>query len=294
MTSHLSIIGAGYTGLRLAALAVGLGYEVLGTTRSESSRIPLKTVGATALRWDIVEDEGTPPAGLFGPDTAVVYSVPTLFDDPAEQRHVAPVARALEAARDAGCDRFVYLSSTSVYGDHQGEWIDEESERRPTSPVGIMRRDIEDCVLGFEGLPTDVVRIVGIYGPGRTLDRYIARGRYKLVGGGEKLTNRIHVDDLTRIILAVIEKGPVEPRAYIAADGNPRRVVELVDWMVENLGIERPDEVSLAEYRSQRGENAAARWENTYLARNTRVIEELSVHLHYPDVICGYEAIFGC
>jgi nucleoside-diphosphate-sugar epimerase len=227
-----------------------------------------------------------------------VYSIPTLFDgwEPAQgdglPRHVQPVARVATTAKSEGCDRFIYLSSTSVYGDHDGEWVDEDSERRPTSPVGKMRRDIEDYVLGLDDWNANVVRIVGIYGPGRTLDRYVAGGRYKLVDGGHKLSNRIHVDDLAGIVLAVAGRAPTGARAYLAADGHPVRVVDLVDWMVEHLGIERPAEVTLDEYRAERGENAAARWQNTYRARNERVTRELSYALRYPTVIDGYEAIF--
>lgn len=295
---RLMIIGAGYTGLRIARLASESGLEVIATTRSRKQAEALRQVGARILNWDVLEDDPGELADWMGRGTVVVYSIPTLFDgwESAEEgllRHVEPVARVLRKASAEGCDRFIYLSSTSVYGDHGGAWVDEDSDRRPTSPMGKMRRDIEDYVLGVDDWNTNVVRIVGIYGPERTLDRYIAGGRYKLVDGGEKVSNRVHVEDLARIVLTVAEKAPDGHRAYIASDGHPTRVVDLVDWMVEHLGIERPEEVSLQEYAAQRGENAAARWQNTYRARNRRVVDELGYELRYPMVIDGYRAIFG-
>ena len=290
----LLIIGAGYTGIRLAARGMAEGHEVVGTTRSSETLIELDEMGGTGVRFDVLADDPSDVlAEHLGPDTSIVYSVPTLFDDPQEGRHTEPVEAVLQAAREAGCRRFVYLSSTSVYGDHDGEPVTEDSARRPSSPVGKMRRDIEDVVLGFGDIDTKVIRIVGIYGPGRTLDRYVSRGRYKLVDGGQKLTNRIHVDDLGRLILAVVTRAPGGARAYVATDGNPVRVVDLVDWMVEHLGIERPEEVSLEAYRRERGENAAARWRNTYLARNDRVVEELGFEFEFPTVIDGYRDIFA-
>ncbi len=291
------IIGAGYTGLRIARLAAARGLEVVGTTRSEEKVRQLEEIGAKGVNWDVLEDDTGELAGWMGPGTVVVYSIPTIFDgwEPGGDglaRHVEPVARVMKATKSEGCDRFIYLSSTSVYGDHDGEWVDEDSERRPTSPMGKMRRDIEDFVLSADGGNANVVRIVGIYGPGRTLDRYVQMGRYKLVDGGQKVSNRVHVEDLAGIVLAVAEKAPEGTRAYIASDGHPTRVVDLVDWMVEHLGIERPEEVSLEEYAAQRGENAAARWKNTYRACNDRVREELGYQFRYPTAIDGYQSIF--
>lgn len=271
MTQHLLIIGAGYTGLRIARLAIEQGYAVTATTRDAERISELGELGAETLRWSIGDD----PSVLPDAD-AVIYSVPPT-DEPAPLRVLAEGRR------------FVYLSSTSVYGDYDEQVVTEDSERRPTSPVGMARKAIEDELLSVGG-DVCIVRIVGIYGPGRTLDRYLAGGRYKLVDGGQKLTNRIHVDDLARIVLAVVRRGTAG-EAYIAADGSPVRVHELVDWLVEHLGIERPPEVSLEQYRAERGDNAAERWANSYIASNRKIIEELGVELQYRNAFEGYAAI---
>lgn len=298
MTGHLTIIGSGYTGTRLAWEARDRGWGVAGTTRSEETAAALREVGARALEWHADGTGEEELASTLERSDSVVYSVPTLYSDYESPdgpiRHVEPVHRALGFAIEGGVERFVYLSSTSVYGNHDGEWVDEETATNPSSPNGKMRRDIEEHVLSRgDELNTYVARLVGIYGPGRTMLDYVASGRYKLVDGGTKPTNRVHVDDIVGSILAVIDRAPSGSRLYNVSDGNPKTVAEVVDWLVEHQGIERPSEVSLEEYRRERGENAAARWENTYRVSNQRLVEELGVEFEYSDVFEGYEAIFG-
>ena len=299
MSRRLLIIGAGYTGTRLARAGRDRGWEVVGTTRSTETVDVLEAIGATAVEWDVLEDEVEALADHVDAETHVVYSIPTLYreweaGDGGEPRHVAPAKRVLEMAEREGAARFIYLSSTSVYGDHDGAWVDEETPTDPVSPNGKMRRDIEELVLAPERqIPTNVARLVGIYGPGRTMLKYIEGGRYKLVDGGVKPTNRVHVDDIVRSLVAIVERAPDGARLYNVSDGDPKTVAEVVDWLVERHGIERPPEISLEEYREMRGPNAAARWENTYRVSNARLVEELGVELAYPDVFAGYEAIFA-
>lgn len=279
MKHRLLIVGAGYTGSRIVEQAADAGWDVAATTRSEPRRRELGELGAQVLAWSA--EDGI--AGLPLDDSPdVVYSVP-----PTDA--ITP-ADIVEIARRSG--RFVYLSSTSVYGNYEEGEVDEESPRRPTSPAGKARLEIEDALLA-SGLDAQIVRIVGIYGPGRTLDRYLAGGRYKLVDGGQKLTNRIHVDDLARVVLAVVERAADGPCAYIAADGHPVRVRDLVDWLIANQGIDRPPEVTLEQYRAERGDDAAERWANSYTANNHRIREDLGVRLQFPDVYAGYAAIFA-
>ena len=297
---RIVIVGAGYTGQRLAGVARRGGWDVLATTRSVERSMRLEALGGRAVSWRAEDGLGGLNA-VIEPGDVIVWSVPPT--KPGME------LKAALAAREAGARRFIYLSSTSVYGDHEGRWVDEDSQRNPISAAGKARKEIEDALLGLDW-STNVVRIVGIYGPGseahderngsqrseepkrRTLYDYIAAGRYALVDGGHRPTNRIHVDDLARVILAVAERAPEGPRAYIASDGTPTPVRELVDWFVEHLGMERPPEPSLGEYEASRGARAADRWRSSYRASNRRICEELGVELLYPDAFAGYAAIF--
>lgn len=303
MTQRLVIVGAGYTGLRLAERAIDEGMEVVGTTRSDETEAALESLGATVRRWD-AEDGVAALEASVASGSAVVYSVPTLFSDyegpgegagegNGEARHVTPVTDVLALAEGAGAERFIYLSSTSVYGDHEGAWVDEEDACEPTAPIGKMRRDIERAVLGHDGgVTTNVARLVGIYGPGRTLARYIESGRYQIVDR-DKPTNRIHVDDIVTSVMAMIERGGEQNRLFNVSDGNPKKVGEVVDWLVREYGLEAPGETSLEAYAEKRSENAVARWANTYRVDNSRLLEELDVELAYPTVFDGYREILG-
>lgn len=251
------------------------------------------------MRWDVLEDSAQSLEAAIDPASPVIYSVPTLFDgyEPGGEelpRHVEPVESVIGAAEAAGASRFIYLSSTSVYGDHDGAWVDETTPTAPTSPMGKMRRDIEEHVLERDtSMDVNVARLVGIYGPDRTMADFIERGLYRLVDGGTKPTNRIHVADIVGGLMALIERGPEGARLYNFSDGHPRSAAEVVGWLVDRLGLERPESVSMEEYAQERSENAVARWRNTYRVSNRRLVDELDYEFQYPDVFAGLEAIYA-
>jgi nucleoside-diphosphate-sugar epimerase len=299
MTEKLIVLGCGYTGCRVAREAAERGMEVVGTSRDDETLHKLRDIGVTPIKWDVLKDDVRGIEQHLGPETALVYSIPTIYreyDDEREgvPRHVVPVKKVMLAAEEQGLDRFIYLSSTSVYGDHGGDWVDETTSTDPASPYGRMREDIENYVLSASvGFPANVARLVGIYGPDRTILDYMKSGRYKLVDGGTKPTNRIHVDDIVESVLAMVTRGSSQSRVYNVCDGHPLRVVDLVDFLVKHLGVERPTVVSLEEYAEQRGPNVAARWKSMYRCKNERLTEELGVELKHPTALDGYRAIFG-
>ncbi len=308
LPSHVVIVGAGYTGQRLATqlLQESSSCEIWLTSRNPSENLQafqdherVHLVELDLLSESLAQDLES--IAFPGPDTWVVYSAPTLYrtyePEPLASgvsRHVQPLAAVSRWCQ--ACAGFIYLSSTSVYGDHQGDWVDEESERRPESALGKMRRDLEDYVLTTFASRAphsalNVARIVGIYGPGRTLLEYIQRGRYKLVDGGEKITNRVHVDDIVRALLAMMEHGKPGAQVYNVSDGHPLSVRELVDFLVENQGITRPEEVSLEEYAESRGPNVASRWKTTYCCKNNKLRDTLGWEPQYKTALEGLAAI---
>lgn len=299
MVERIVIVGTGYVGLELARQALERGFSVIGTSRSPQTSEKLIEMGAQALRFDVLDDPVEKLSEVLDEHAAVVYSVPTVYRDYEEAdtgmaRHVEPVDRVLQTSARAGVERFVYLSSTSVYGDQEGGWVDENTPRAPTSPYGKMRRDIENQVLDYSrDMAVNIARLVGIYGPGRTILEYMKTGRYKLVDGGKKPTNRVHVYDIAQSILAMIERAPQGGRVYNVCDGDPRTVAELVDFLVDRLDIDRPEEVSFEQYAKTRGPNVAARWKNTYRCSSNRLVDDLGVSLRYPNVLEGYRSIFG-
>lgn len=300
MLQRLLVLGAGFTGMELIRQASAAGYDVLGTSRTDSRLDAIEAAGATALRWDVLDDDPEVLKPWLGAHTTVVYSIPTLYEtyeeatEGALPRHVAPVDAVLKVCAARGAARFIYLSATSVYGGYDGAWVDELTVRQPTSPYGKMRRDIEDCAASYsEVMPINIARIVGIYGPGRTLIDYIQRGKYTLVNR-DKITNRVHVEDIAASVLAMADRAPERGlRVYNVTDGQPKTVGALVDFLVDTLGIEPPPEEPLEAYAERVGPNAASRWANTIRCSNRRLVEELGVELRYPDVFAGYRALIA-
>jgi nucleoside-diphosphate-sugar epimerase len=293
------LLGPGYSCQALARRASEAGYPLFGSARTAESGAALDAAGITPFSWDASRTLPGPEHLELPPGCAVVYSVPTLFEsyEPAAPgalaRHVEPVEAALQWAieRDAHC--FIYLSSSSVYGDHQGAEVDESSACSPISPYGHMRLDIERHLLDrVAPLDVYVARLVGIYGPGRTIVDSIRAGRYRVVDP-TKPTNRIHVEDIAQTLLALIERGPRGPRLYNVCDGSPVPVGELIDVLVEEFGVEPPPSETIEQVRARAGVNSASRWEASYRCLNQRMISELGITLRYPDAIAGYRAILS-
>lgn len=292
------ILGTGFTGKELTRLGRNSGYDIVGTTRNDDTAEFLDNQGATAIDWS-VDDALDDVADHLDPSTTVVYSIPTLFrdyqasDDAQLARHIRPVADVIEVCREHNIQRFIYLSSTSVYGDHDGSWVDETSPREPTSPVGKMRCDIEDHLLAQDtDFPINIARLVGIYGPGRTLVDYIQSGRYTLLSDDKQISNRVHVHDIARAIIAMIERGTPQHRVFNVTDGRPQPTRDLVEFICNQTGIDLPPEETLDEYIERvDNPNAIARKKNTIRVLNDRLRGELNFSLVYPDVFSGYEDI---
>jgi nucleoside-diphosphate-sugar epimerase len=294
-TKTMVIVGAGYTGQELARLAKEAGFDVVATTRDAKKAATLQDLGARPIIWD-VDDDLTPLKPYLTDGAYLIYSVPTLFQtyrgDDTPPRHVAPVERLIEACEQGDVARFIYLSSTSVYGDHRGEWVDENTELRPNSSYGKMRADIEGFLMDAQvSFPITVARLGGIYGPGRTLAEYMRKGRYTLIDGGKKVTNRIHVHDVARAILTIIDKGPDEHRIFNFTDGHPQPARDVVEFVCEQTSLDWPPEETIEEYaRRTDNPNRLARRTNAIRVLNERLRRELDFELVYPDVFAGYQA----
>ena len=295
MKRTLLIIGSGYVGTKLASRALDMGWRVVVTTRDASNLDHLQ--GATIVAWDILKDAPTALASYMGASTSMVYSIPTLMrtyeppDAQGDAPHLTPVKALLACAEAEGLERCIYLSSTSVYGDQAGRWVDEQTPPQPNAALGKMRAELEALFLSQSWTRAFVGRIVGIYGPGRTLVDYLQRGRYQLVDGGQKRTNRIHVDDIVTSIMAMLEHQEHRSRVYNLCDGHPVTVRELVAFLVEHTSLTWPEEVDMETYASTRPASVVARWKNSYLCRNDRLVHELGVTLQYPTVLDGYRAM---
>lgn len=227
------IIGCGYTGAGLAGRLAETGVHVVGTGTGPEAPADLP------VAWRQLDLLADGPLELpEAADAVVYYMVSTLtrrYDGEARP-HLAPLSRCIGALERQPPRRLVYLSSTSVYGDRAGAWVDEASPVQPASPWGRMRVELERSVWQFgeeRGVSCTVVRLPEIYGPGRgPLERL--RSGY-VVRAPERYSNRIHIDDLA-LVLQELGKRPA-PDLLLVADDEPAPTLEVYRFAAERLGM---------------------------------------------------------
>jgi len=286
------ILGCGYTGLRLARRLSRAGHSVAGTSRSDERARRLEEAGVRPLVLDVGRPEGLRALEGEAPDVCF-YLVPPLREEgpDGETRYRNPTVDVVKALRRAPLEAFVYGSSTSVYGDRGGEWVDESAVPRPDAPAGRARLEAERSVLraGWEwDCRPRIGRIGGIYGPGRTLRRSIREGRYRIVEGLEAWSNRIHVDDLAAGLEAIWTRGE-NGRVYNLVDDEPHRSEDFARLVAELAGLEL-ETLGPEEARERDSESRWARKVGSKRVSNRRLREELEVELAYPTFREGVPA----
>ena len=293
--SRVLILGCGYTGRRLARRLVDAGHEVTGTARSPEGLDAVESTGARPLRLDVADPESVAGLQSAAPE-ACFYSIPPLDSeasgDGSDGSATPGIDRVMETLARAPLECFVYISSTSVYGDRGGEWVDESTVPEPDSPTGRARLAAERSVLRHgwvhDARPR-IVRPAGIYGPGRTLRRRLEERGYHLIEGLNPVSNRIHVDDLAAILEAVWKRG-ANNRVYNACDDEPHPSADYARFTAGLLGIEEIPTLTAEEAREHYSESALARKLGSKRVSNRRVRQELEVELSYPTYREGVPA----
>ncbi|AZB71692.1 SDR family oxidoreductase [Synechococcus elongatus] len=273
------ILGGGYTGQHLAQLLTEQAISVLATTRS--GQWPLNLPCLTF-------DASTTPPLLPNPDilagvTHVLSTIPPLSDgrDPV----LATLLPTLQQLPLQWCG---YLSTTGVYGDTQGAWVDEESPLQSTNRRSQQRIAIE-AQWQASGLPAHIFRLPGIYGPGRSSFDRLRRGdNQRLLKPGHVFC-RIHVDDIAAALWASMQH-PNPGRVYNVSDDCPCEPALLIEEAARLMDLELPpaqpfDAVELSPM-------AASFWSECRRVRNDRLKQELGVQLRYPSYREGLAAIW--
>jgi nucleoside-diphosphate-sugar epimerase len=274
----LLTLGHGYSAARLAA-SLPAGWRVLGTTRSAAKAEAMRMAGFEPVAWDAA---GAVDAAIAAAGHLLVSLAPDADGDPVLARHAA----ALAAARP----RWVgYLSTTGVYGDRQGGWVDETSPLAPVNDRGRWRVAAEAAWLA-SGLPVHVFRLAGIYGPGRSAFDRLREGRAQRIVRPGQVFSRIHVDDLAAVLRASMAQ-PRPGRVYNVADDAPAPPQQVVVHAAALLGVPPPPEVAFED--ADLSPMARSFYAESKRVANRRIREELGVELAYPDYRAGLAAILA-
>jgi nucleoside-diphosphate-sugar epimerase len=279
------IFGVGYTGLALARSLVDDGWQVAGTCRDADGCAALERAGVRAFVFDRdhpLEDA----AGALGVATHLLSSVPPdEAGDPALDIHARDIAHA-DAIEWIG-----YLSTTGVYGNHRGLWVDEDTPLTPSGERGMRRVAAERQWMNYwwgHGIPVHAFRLAGIYGPGRSTLDAVRAGTAKRIDKPGHVFSRIHVDDIVAVLRASIAR-PNGGQAYNVCDDRAAPPAEVVEYACRLLGREPPPLVAYVDA----GLSPMARsfYDDNKRVRNDRIGQELGVSLRYPDYEAGLRAI---
>ncbi|WP_280585694.1 NAD-dependent epimerase/dehydratase family protein [Halorubrum sp. Boch-26] len=295
------IVGCGYVGLELAAQLADRGHAVTGVRRSDAGLDAIGAVGTeitesggkAAGTVDAVRADATDPGSLNAlPDAdAVVFAASSggRGADAAREVYVDGLRNVIEAydGRPSPPDRLVYTSSTGVYGDHDGAWVDEETPIEPTTEKTRVLAEAEQIALEAAddaGIDGTVARFAGLYGPGRyRLERYIEGP----VTAG--YLNMVHRDDAAGAIRYFFEADAARGESVVVVDDEPVDKHLFADWLAGECGVPRPAKRSKAERIAAGDLSAAAerRIRTSKRCSNDR-LRALGYEFAYPTFREGY------
>lgn len=270
MTTLLSL-GHGYTSSALAARLVPLGWTVIGTCRDPA-------------RADILRAAGVEPLLLPADLSAALARASHVLAAAAPDAEGDPFLRMAGAALRAAHPRWVgYLSTTAVYGDHQGAWVDEATPINPQSLRARQRVQAEEAWLAT-GLPVHIFRLAGIYGPGRGPFEKVRDGSARRIIKPGQVFSRIHVADIAETLLASIRR-PNPCTIYNVCDDDPAPAEDVLSHAAHLLGLPEPPAIPYDE--AEMTPLARSFYAESKRVRNDRIKAELGVTLRYPDYRAG-------
>lgn len=284
--SPVLILGCGYSGQAIARRLTTAGHAVTGTTTREARFAAIAASGATPALLNLREDSHhTDLIGLLRCHRAVVIAIGPLRTEGEDFIDLTPqIVATLQSVQWRG--PIVYLSSTGIYGNQQGGWVDEETPpAHPLGPRGELRLTVETALFAAHRqwhAKVRILRLAGIYGPGRHLGLRLKGGNYRVVEATPELVvNRIHVDDLAQTVFRALHYGK-DGTAYVVADGHPAGLRQVADYTAALMGLPSPPGEPFEAARARMGEANIHLIADRKQCDNRRLREELGVTLGYP------------
>jgi nucleoside-diphosphate-sugar epimerase len=280
------VVGCGYVGLELGRQLRDRGDEVVGVRRSDAGLAAVADAGLDPVRADVT-DPGT-LSDLPDADRLVfAASSGGRGADAARRVFVDGLRATVEefAGRDDPPERLVYTSSTGVYGDHGGDWVDEETPLEPTTEKTQVLAAAEEVALSAP-IPATVARFAGLYGP----DRYRLE-RYLDGPVTEGYLNMVHRDDAAGAVRFALDGDGDVDGVLLVVDDEPVDKWTFADWLADACGVDRPPKRTKADRLAAGDLSAAARRRiETSKRCSNRRLRSLGYDLAYPTFREGYRA----
>lgn len=276
---QLFCFGLGFSSQALAKRLLPQGWDVSGTVRGEQEDSLAKNISVCSF------DGSRPTTEISEAISHATHLLITIPPQPSGDVVLENFAEEISRARQL--QWIGYISSTGVYGDTQGEWVDESSPLLASTDRNRQRIEVESAWLKIgkdHGLPVMIFRCVGIYGPGRNLLVSVRQGRARRIDKPGLVFSRIHSEDLAQTLEASMKK-PQFGEIYNVSDDCPSPPVEAVEYACSLLGVEPPPLVPFEE--ADLSPTARGFYITNKRVSNKKIKQELGVTLRYPDYRSG-------
>ena len=279
MDKTLLSFGHGYSARALAARLVPQGWRIIGTTRSPDKMADIAASGVEPVLWP-----GTDVSDL-------VAEVPYILISAAPGVDGDPVLNVLQRQFTAAAGEMQwlgYLSTTGVYGDHKGDWVDEDTALTPSTKRGAARVRAEAAWQTIPDLPLHIFRLAGIYGPGRGPFAKVQNGTARRIIKEGQVFSRIHVDDIA-LALELSIANPHPGAVYNLCDDDPAPPQDVIGHAAELLGLPLPEAVAYE--AAEMTPMARSFYAESKKVRNDRAKEQLGWRPAFPDYRAGLAAM---
>jgi nucleoside-diphosphate-sugar epimerase len=276
MGKVLLSIGHGFSASVLGAQLIKDGWIVYGTTRSVEKAKKLNDGGVNSIIWP-----GTDLTPYIQKATHILTSVsPNSQGDPVLNQYNEILSKNT-------FDWVGYLSTTGVYGNHNGGWVDENSPLKPNTTRGKLREEAE---LSWSKLNINlhIFRLAGIYGPGRGPFSKVRNGTARRIIKEGQLFSRIHVDDIAQVLLASI-RYPRQGAIYNVCDDNPAPPEDVISYAAELLDMPIP--IAIDYDKAEMSPMARSFYAENKRVSNELIKKELGVELKFPDYKAGLQSL---
>ena len=279
MTNTLLSIGHGFTAREFGKFVQAKGWRVIGTTRSEEKAEEIKNLGVEPAIWPGADLKDA----IFAATHILISASPTKDGDQFLSEYRDAISQS------ANLKWIGYLSTTGVYGDHGGAWVDEDTPVKPSTKRGQYRVAAENAWLA-SGLPVHVFRLAGIYGAGRGPFEKLRNGTARLVKKQGQVFGRIHIEDIAQSLFAST-LAPNPGRIYNLSDDEPAAPEDILTYAAQLLNMPIPPTVDFE--TADMTPMARSFYSECKRVRNDRMKTELGVTLKYSGYKEALDAILA-
>ena len=282
MSDHFYIYGCGYLGQLVAKQLLEQKLSVHGVVRSEETLEKCRSLGIPVSAIDLDSNESLLPDTS---NASILYLIPPPVKGVIDTR----IDNFVIQLKNKLPNKIVLLSTTGVYGNCHGQWVDENTPVNPQVDRAKRRVDAEKKMQAFcteNNIPLTILRVAGIYGPNKLPIKRVSSGEPIVSEEDSPFSNRIHADDLTNICCEALLNEKIEG-IYNCADGNPTTMFDYFTKVAKASGLPQPPSISLHAAQQQLSKGMLSYMAESRRIDNSKLLNDFGMTLKYPDLDAG-------